>query len=327
MASPSSSMIHRLLLALSVVSAAVLVSGHLSPEFYAAKCPNLRNIVRSAMAEAVRQNPRNAAFVLRLFFHDCFVNVLRIAVSGCDASILLDGTAAFASEKFANPNNNSAHGFELIDAIKARVEAECPATVSCADVLALSAHDGVASLGGPTWTVQLGRRDSVAAYQAAANREIPAPFNDLSKLISLFRDKGLSPRDMTALSGGHTIGLAQCSNFAAHIYNDCNADPSFVASRRRICSPDGGGNLAPIDSETPFRFDNAYYRGLVARRGLLHSDQELLNGGSQDALVRQYSADGEAFAGDFAAAMVKMGALSPRPGTTGEVRLKCSKLN
>ncbi|XP_074579687.1 peroxidase P7-like [Curcuma longa] len=319
MASPSS-MIHRLLLALSVVSAAVLVSGHLSPAFYSATCPNLRSIVRSAMAEAVRQNPRNAAFVLRLFFHDCFVN-------GCDASILLDGTAAFASEKFANANNNSAHGFELIDAIKASVEAECPATVSCADVLALAAHDGVASLGGPTWTVQLGRRDSLAAYQDAANEEIPAPFDDLSRLISLFRDKGLSPRDMTALSGAHTIGLAQCSSFAAHIYNDCNADPSFAASRRRICSPDGGTNLAPLDSETPSRFDNAYYRGLVARRGLLHSDQELLNGGSQDALVRQYSDDGAAFAGDFAAAMVKMGALSPRPGTTGEVRLKCNKLN
>ncbi|KAJ8480287.1 hypothetical protein OPV22_024014 [Ensete ventricosum] len=82
------------------------------------------------------------ASILRLFFHDCFVN-------GCDASVLLDDTATFTGEKNAIPNTGSLRGYEVIDAIKTSVEAACAATVSCADILALAARDGVVLLGGP----------------------------------------------------------------------------------------------------------------------------------------------------------------------------------
>ncbi|KAJ8465349.1 hypothetical protein OPV22_027901 [Ensete ventricosum] len=85
------------------------------------------------------------ASILRLFFHDCFVN-------GCDGSILLDDTATFTGEKNAGPNANSVRGFDVIDTIKSNVEAACPGTVSCADILALAARDGVVLLGGPSWT-------------------------------------------------------------------------------------------------------------------------------------------------------------------------------
>ena len=133
---------------------------------------------------------------------------------------------------------------------------------------------------------------------------------------------------MTALSGAHTIGQAQCGNFRSHIYNDANVNSSFAALRKRNCPSSGGdGNLAPLDLETPNRFDNGYYRDLVAKKGLLHSDQELFNGGSQDSLVRQYSVNNAAFSRDFAAAMVKMGAISPLTGNRGEIRLNCRKAN
>ena len=41
---------------------------------------------------------------------------------------MLDDTATVIGEKTAPPNNNSVRGYEVIDDIKAAVEAACPAT-------------------------------------------------------------------------------------------------------------------------------------------------------------------------------------------------------
>ena len=62
---------------------------------------------------------------------------------GCDASLLLDDSASIMSEKRSNPNRNSARGFEVVDQIKSALEQACPKTVSCADILAISARDSV----------------------------------------------------------------------------------------------------------------------------------------------------------------------------------------
>lgn len=183
-------------------------------------------------------------------------------------------------------------------------------------------------LGAQTWTVLLGRRDARTASQTDANNQIPAPTSSLSTLISMFSNKGLSARDMTALSGSHTIGQARCTVFRTRIYNDTNIDASFATTRRANCPSTGGdGNLAPLDVQTPTQFDNAYYQNLVAQRGLLHSDQELFNNGSQDALVRSYGQNNALFASDFAAAMIRMGNISPLTGTNGEIRRNCRRIN
>ncbi|XWS30048.1 hypothetical protein CRYUN_Cryun24cG0084600 [Craigia yunnanensis] len=306
---------------LLVLLSCCAAKAQLSPNFYANSCPNLQTLVRNAMTQAVNTETRIGASILRLFFHDCFVN-------GCDASILLDDTSTFTGEKNAAPNRNSARGFEVIDTIKTRVEAACNSTVSCADILALAARDGVVLLGGPSWQVPLGRRDARTASQSAANNQIPSPFANLAALTSSFASKGLSTRDLTALSGGHTIGLARCTTFRGRIYNDTNIDPNFAATRRANCPASGGdNNLAPLDIQTPTRFDNNYFRNLVAQRGLLHSDQELFNGGSQDSLVRTYSTNPATFSSDFAAAMVRMGNISPLTGTSGEIRRNCRVVN
>jgi len=55
----------------------------------------------------------------------------------------LDDTGTFVGEKNADPNRNSVRGYELIDSIKTKVEAACNGMVSCADILALAARDGV----------------------------------------------------------------------------------------------------------------------------------------------------------------------------------------
>ncbi|XP_066375607.1 peroxidase P7-like [Miscanthus floridulus] len=325
MAASASSVI-RCLLTVAAVLAPLLAGGAaagggLSTSFYSKKCPNVQSIVRAGMASAVAAEKRMGASILRMFFHDCFVN-------GCDASIMLDDTATFTGENNAGPNANSVRGYEVIDAIKTQVEASCNATVSCADILALAARDAVNLLGGPTWTVYLGRRDARTASQNDANANLPGPGSTLATLVTMFGNKGLSARDMTALSGAHTIGQARCATFRDRIYNDANINATFASLRQQTCPQSGGdAALAPIDVQSPEAFDNAYYQNLMSRQGLFHSDQELFSGGSQDALVKKYSGNAGMFAADFARAMVRMGAISPLTGTQGEVRLDCRKVN
>ena len=93
--------------------------------------------------------------------------------------------------------------------------------------------------------------------------------------------------------------------------------------------PNSGGDNNPsaLDASTPSSFDNNYYKNLMSKRGLLHSDQVLFDGGSADAQVATYGMNPYAFFSDFATAMVKMGNIKSLTGTSGEVRKNCRKIN
>ncbi|KAJ9185458.1 hypothetical protein P3X46_005096 [Hevea brasiliensis] len=296
-------------------------SSSLTPSYYDGVCPNALPTIKRVVEAAVYRERRMGASLLRLHFHDCFVN-------GCDASILLDPSPTIDSEKNALPNANSARGFEVIDQIKSEVDKACGgAVVSCADILAVVARDSVVALGGPTWAVQLGRRDSTTASRTAAETDLPSPFADLPELINGFKKQGLDEKDLVVLSGAHTLGFSKCGAFKNRIYNETNVDPNFAQKRRSTCPPNGGdGNLAPLDP-TPARFDLAYFTNLKNKKGLLHSDQQLFNGGSTDNLVNTYSSNAPAFWNDFANSMVKMGNIKPLTGNQGQVRLNCKMVN
>ncbi|KAK9683633.1 hypothetical protein RND81_10G155000 [Saponaria officinalis] len=300
-------------------------NAQLSTDYYCKTCPQLFPTVRAVVQAAINNEARMGASLLRLHFHDCFIN-------GCDASNLLDDTPSFKGEKTAAPNLNSARGFEVIDQIKSAVEQVCPGVVSCADILAIAARDSVNILSGPQWDVKLGRRDALTASFAAANSSngIPPATSSLSALISNFQSKGLSSRDLVALYGAHTIGQARCANYRAHIYQDNNIDASFARSNQAICpknSGNGDNNLAPLEPQTPTKFDNIYFNSLLSKKSILHSDQELYNGGSTDTLVRTYSANSGAFNTDFINGMINMGNIKPLTGSQGQIRTNCRRIN
>ena len=69
-------------------------------------------------------------------------------------------------------------------------------------------------VGGPSWTVKLGRRDSTTASRSLADSDLPAPFHQLDRLITLFSNKGFTPREMVALSGNN------CVSFHFHFWNN-----------------------------------------------------------------------------------------------------------
>ncbi|CAN1262906.1 Peroxidase 4 [Linum perenne] len=307
---------HACLVAVALALVAVFDAGkswaQLSTNFYADSCPNLLETVKCGVESAVSKETRMAASLVRLHFHDCFVNVT-ISLS-----------ALHYGEQTAAPNVGSVRGYNVIEDIKSEVEKVCPGVVSCADIVAIAARDSTVIAGGESWEVKLGRRDSKTASLDAANSGVlPAPTSSLNELIKRFQDQGLSAKDMVVLSGSHTIGVARCVSFRTRIYNETNIDPSFASERRANCP------LAPnsVDVQTPTSFDNNYFKNLIQQKGLLHSDQVLFNGGSTDSIVQSYSQNPTAFASDFAAAMIKMGDIEPLTGSQGEIRTVCSRPN
>ncbi|EMS45114.1 Peroxidase 59 [Triticum urartu] len=249
--------------------------GQLSDDFYDDSCPKLESIVQARVAAAMKAELRMGASLLRLHFHDCFVN-------GCDGSILLDGAE---SEKLAAPNLNSVRGYEVIDAIKADLEKACPGLVSCADVVALAAKYGVLLSGGPDYDVLLGRRDGLVANQTLANNNLPSPFDNITVIIQRFKDVGLNTTDVTAA----------------------------------------------LDAGSADAFDNHYFKNLLAKKGLLSSDQGLVSSpdgaAATRALVQAYSYNSQRFLCDFGDAMVRMGNIAPLTGSAGQIRKKCSAVN
>ncbi|MCO5559889.1 hypothetical protein L7F22_013493 [Adiantum nelumboides] len=303
-------------------------TGSLEDNFYDSSCPSAEFIVRQLVGKAVASEPRMAGSLLRLHFHDCLVQ-------GCDASLLLESIpGVLEGEQEARPNINSMRGFEVVDDIKEALERQCPDVVSCADILAMAARDSVAVSGGPSYRVLLNRRDSLTDSRSLANQALPGFNFNVSNLIDNFASVGLSEADMVVLSGGHTIGKANCNTFAARLTPNAD-DPTaleaaYKESLTRQCPAGVASNaFVDLDVATPTLFDNGYYSNLLASRGLLHSDQVLYStAGTMRSLVERYANSKSAFFADFSTAMIKMGNIAPLVGSTqGEVRARCGFTN
>ncbi|CAJ1939391.1 unnamed protein product [Sphenostylis stenocarpa] len=296
--------------------------------FYDESCPNFPTIVRYGVWSAIKNDNRMPASLLRLHFHDCI---------GCDASVLLEDTPYFTGEKNAFPNRNSLRGLEVIDHIKEQVERLCPYTVSCADILALAVREAIDLVGGPSWSVALGRRDAITANQTAANEQIPSPFEPLDSIIAKFASKGLNLRDVVALSGAHTIGYARCLTFKRRLFDfqgsgkpDPVLDFSPLLAKLQSMCPNkeaSNSNLAPLDATSILTFDNEYYRNLVHNAGLLESDQALIRDRRTAAMAYSYSIDQSSFYNDFATSMVKLSNVGVLTGMQGQIRKKCGYVN
>ncbi|PIA53334.1 hypothetical protein AQUCO_00900126v1 [Aquilegia coerulea] len=314
-----------LVVALLVLLLSVSVKSQLTSDFYGTTCPNLLQIVRKEVRNAIKFEMRMAASLLRLHFHDCFVD-------GCDASILLDGTDA---EKSAFANLNSARGFEVLDSVKNAVERACSGVVSCADIIAISARDAVVLSGGPSWKVLLGRRDGKVSNQTTANSALTTPFETVDQLTAKFAAVGLDTTDLVSLSGAHTIGLAKCSSFSHRLFNfsqtgapDTTLETEMLRDLQSQCPLNGDTEKTVVfDRNSADLFDNHYFKNLVNGKGLLQTDQELFSATTTKSLVQSYSEDINLFFNDFRNSMIKMGNISPLTGSEGEIRKNCRVIN
>nr|GEX97479.1 peroxidase 25 [Tanacetum cinerariifolium] len=150
--------------------------------FYSSRYPKTEATVRSTTGTHFKDDPIVAAALLRLHFHDCFVE-----------------------------------GF--IDDAKAQLEALCVGVVSCADILALAARDSVdlyhiitfktlsdvficheLQSDGPNWAVPTGRREGGVLLASKASN-LPSPLDTVDTQRKKFADKGLDDRDLVTLAG------------------------------------------------------------------------------------------------------------------------------
>ncbi|KAL9375657.1 hypothetical protein Peur_032536 [Populus x canadensis] len=299
--------------------------GALQVGFYRGKCgfADVEAIAAGVITAQFFRDPSTVAALLRLQFHDCFVN-------GCDASILVDGSN---SEKTAIPNL-SVRGYEIIDQAKAAVENACPGVVSCADLIAIATRDVVFLSGGGRYDVQTGRRDGLVS--AAKNVSLPGPAISVPEAIAAFSDKGLTVTEMVLLLGAHSVGIAHCSFIKDRLFNfentgrpDPSMDPFLENILRSRCPPfatvDNTVNLDQ-NSFSPFTISNTYYQTVMLHRGILQIDQDLGTDPSTMPVVKNL-ANAFDFPARFGAAMVKLGAIGVLTGTQGEIRRSCRATN
>ncbi|XP_019169634.1 PREDICTED: anionic peroxidase-like [Ipomoea nil] len=273
--------------------------------------------VKEVVDAAIDAETRMAASLIRLFFHDCFVD-------GCDAGLLLNDTPTFTGEQTAGGNNNSVRGFEVIEQAKQNVKAKCPyIPVSCADILSIAARDSFTRFTGETYTVTLGRGDARTANLTGANTQLVGPDEELASQIQKFADKGFTETELVALLGVHTVGFSRCPLLCVPTF----INPARASTLQCNCpvSPDNT-ELVGLDP-TPLSWDKSFYSDVANGQGLLFSDNELMNSNTTSAAVRKYRDEMDAFLTDFAAAMVKMSLLPPSAGVELEIRDVCSEVN
>ncbi|TKY51445.1 Peroxidase 12 [Spatholobus suberectus] len=296
----------------------------LSYTFYDSSCPKLESIIRTQLKKVFKKDIGQAAGLLRLHFHDCFVQ-------GCDGSVLLDGSASGPSEKDAPPNLTlRAEAFKIIEDLRRRLEKSCGRVVSCADITALAAREAVFLSGGPDYEIPLGRRDGLTfATRNETLANLPAPSSNATTILASLATKNLDPTDVVSLSGGHTIGISHCSSFTNRLYptQDPVMDKTFGKNLRLTCPTNTTDNTTVLDIRSPNTFDNKYYVDLMNRQGLFTSDQDLYTDKRTKGIVTSFAVNQSLFFDKFVFAMLKMGQLSVLTGKQGEIRANCSVRN
>eukprot|EP01018_Ginkgo_biloba_P039314 Gb_36391 [translate_table: standard] len=295
--------------------------------FYSPTCPDAESVVRATVQKSFQSDKTIAAALLRLHYHDCFVQ-------GCDGSVLIAGPKA---ENTAS-GHSGLRGFDVIENAKKQLEGICPGVVSCADIVALAARDAVALIiwniyvvklpekivlnvksNGPDYDVPTGRRDGVVSSAKDAS-DMPDPTDSIQLLQQKFAAKGLSTSDLVVLNGAHTIGTTACFFIKDRLYNfppagdaDPTINPSYLGDLRAVCPSDGDDNVRlPLDRGSEFNFDKQFFDNVMQGNGVLESDANMYEDASTRPYIDSYfgllgGLLGPSFESDFAEAMIRMG--------------------
>ncbi|KAM1552258.1 hypothetical protein ACFXTH_044409 [Malus domestica] len=302
--------------------------GQLMVGFYGETCPEAESIVRTVVRDAVLSDANTAAVLLRLHFHDCFVQ-------GCDGSILIEDGANAERHAFGH---QGVGGFEVIEKAKSQLEAACQGVVSCADIVALAARDAIALAGGPAYEVGTGRRDGVVSNMSLAD-DMPDVSDSIQQLKAKFMRRGLTEKDLVLLTAAHTIGTTACFFLTRRLYNffpgggsDPSINPNLLPQLKQRCPQNGDVNIRlPIDEGSEQTFDLHILQNIRNGFAVLESDAKL----NEDAMTRSIMDSyfplfnipfGPSFEADFIESILRMGQISVKTGFQGVIRRNCGRL-
>lgn len=305
-----------------------LTESKLNIDYYNKTCPQFDKIIQQIVVDKQLAAPTTAAGALRLFFHDCMVG-------GCDASLLISSNSFSQSERDTDINLSlPGDAYDVVTRAKTALELQCPGIVSCADILAVATRDLITMVGGPFYSIRLGRKDSFESYAKDVEGHIARPNMTMDTIINMFASKNLNVQEMVALVGAHTIGFSHCSEFRKRLFkfsqtseSDPTMNPTYVQALQTLCGNNTKDMAAFNDVMTPGKFDNMYFINLQKGLGLLASDQAMIYDQRTKPFVELYAKDQDAFFKAFTHAMEKVSVYQVKLGKMGEVRRRCDIVN
>lgn len=137
-------------------------------------------------------------------------------------------------------------------------------------------------------------------------------------------------------SGAHTIGVAHCSSISTRLYNftgvgdtDPTLDSNYATNLKSLKCKNINDNTTLVEMDPGSRdtFDLGYYKQVVKRRGLFHSDAALLSSSTTRSIITKQLQSTEGFFAEFAKSIEKMGRINLKLGTEGEIRKHCARVN
>ncbi|KAJ4805949.1 Peroxidase [Rhynchospora pubera] len=313
------------LVILQISLLAHLGSAQLSSTYYANTCPTVETIVKDAVTAKFQETFNAVGGVVRLLFHDCFVQ-------GCDGSVLISSTPTNKAERDNDLNLSlNSDGFDAIVRAKSAVESVCPNLVSCADILVMATRDMIELAGGPSYSVELGRFDGLVSSSDNVDNKLPLPTFNLDQLTALFASNNISQEDMIALSACHTIGLGHCNKFKSRLYgstNDSSLNPSYAAYLAEKCPENStSDDHVFLDPVTPGTFDKQYFQNLIDGVGLFSSDEVLYTDNRSQPLVNLWANSDASFQQAFVSAITNLARVGVKTSLSGNIRKDCLAFN
>ncbi|KAG8494401.1 hypothetical protein CXB51_012081 [Gossypium anomalum] len=315
------------LLSFSAVSAFALDEEDqgLVMNFYKDSCPQAEDIIKEQVKLLYKRHKNTAFSWLRNIFHDC-------GVQSCDASLLLDSTRRSLSEKETD-RSFGLRNFRYIETIKEAVERECPGVVSCADILVLSAREGIVSLGGPYIPLKTGRRDGRRSRADVVEEYLPDHNETISGVLDRFAAMGIDAPGVVALLGAHSVGRTHCVKLVHRLYPEVDPalNPDHVPHMLHKC-PDQIPDPKAVqyvrnDRGTPMVLDNNYYRNILDNKGLLIVDHQLAYDKRTRPYVKKMAKSQDYFFKEFSRAITLLSENNPLTGSKGEIRKQCNLAN